>query len=49
MSRMNYPPFPPATVLKLESPKTVYWVFRLVSLALIAPDTITVLRKQGKG
>ena len=34
---MNYPPLPPATVLKLEPPKAVYRVFRLVSSPLKAP------------
>jgi hypothetical protein len=39
MSRMNYPPLPPATVLKLEPPKAVYRVFRLVSAPPKVPAT----------
>ena len=40
---------PTATVLKLDPPEAVYWVFRLVSSLPKAPDTITVPLKQGKG
>ncbi len=37
MSRMNYPPPPPATVLKLEPRRAAYRVFRLVSSLPKAP------------
>jgi hypothetical protein len=37
MSWMNYPPLPPATVLKLKPPEVVYRVFRLVSSPPKAP------------